>query len=62
MAELQLASPYNQVTKRDGTNVTVGNFRQRIPAGFESFTSGTITFTLADYEKLNLKVIMLLMM
>jgi hypothetical protein len=50
MAELQLASPYNQVTKRDGTNVTVGNFRQRIPAGFESFTSGTVTFTLADYE------------
>lgn len=52
MPELQLADQYNVVHKRDGTTVEVGNFRQRIPAGFESFTSGVCNFTLGDFEKI----------
>lgn len=51
MAELTLASPYNQVTKRDGTIVLVENFKQRIPDGFSSFSSGTAGPRIKDFEK-----------
>jgi hypothetical protein len=51
MAELTLASPYNQVTKRDGTTVLVENFSQRSPDGFVSFTSGTAGPRMKDFEK-----------
>ena len=51
MAELTLASPYNEVTKRDGTTVIVENFSQRIPDGFGSFSSGTAGPRIKDFEK-----------
>ena len=50
MAELQLAPGFRTVHKRDGTTVDVTNFGQRIPAGFESFSSGAVTYTLRDFE------------
>lgn len=52
MAELQLASPYNQVHKRDGTTIVVDNFSRRIPLGFESFASGSAGYTLKSFESL----------
>ena len=52
MAELQLASPYNQVHKRDGTTIIVENFLTRIPKGYESFTSGNVGYTLKSFEAL----------
>ena len=51
MAELTLASPYNEVTKRDGTTIIVENFSQRIPDGFGSFSSGTAGPRIKDFEK-----------
>lgn len=51
MAELTLAAPYNEVTKRDGTTVLVENFSQRTPDGFASFTSGTAGPRIKDFEK-----------
>ena len=51
MAELTLAAPYNQVTKRDGSTVLVENFGQRVPDGFSSFTSGTAGPRIKDFEK-----------
>lgn len=51
MAELQLASPYNEVLKRDGTTILVENFQQRVPEGFEPFTSGNAGFQLRSFEK-----------
>lgn len=52
MAELQLAPGFRTVQKRDGTTVEVTNFGQRVPAGFTSFTSGAVTYTLQDFEKI----------
>ena len=52
MAELQLAAGFRTVHKRDGNTVEVTNFGQRVPAGFTSFTSGAVTYTLRDFEKI----------
>lgn len=52
MAELQLAPGFRNVLKRDGTTVDVTNFGQRIPSGYEPFTSGSVTYTLQDFEKI----------
>ena len=52
MAVISLASPYNEVVKRDGSTVLVENIATRIPDGFESFSAGTAGFTLGIFQNL----------
>ena len=49
--QLQLASPYNEVLKRNTLVIKVENFKQRKPEGFDSFDSGNAFHTLAAFEK-----------
>ncbi|CAF34146.1 virion structural protein [Synechococcus phage S-PM2] len=50
MAEVQLQSPYNIVTKRDGSSVSVENLDRRVPPGFDIFTANNAGFRLASFQ------------
>jgi hypothetical protein len=48
--KLLLATPYNEIIRRDGSIYTVENRIQNVPPGFESYTLGNVGLTLGSFE------------
>ena len=47
---VELADPYNEVIRRDGSSILVENKDQNIPVGFEDYTQGNVGLTLGSFQ------------